>query len=127
MIHRIVVAVDDSSAALGAADYAIRLAASLSAELHVVTITDAHAQGVDLLRHVQAMAERQSVDVVTTKMDRRPAFEAILDTAHAWRADLVVMGRSDNRRPGRHYVGSETEHVLEFTDLPVLVVPGPIG
>ncbi|MEZ5230701.1 MAG: universal stress protein [Acidimicrobiales bacterium] len=125
MIERIVVAVDDSSAALGAAEYAIRLAETVPARLHVVTIADAGSKGVALLRHVQESAERHGVDVVTTLRDDHPAFEAILDIAHDWHADLVVMGRSDDRRPGRHYVGSETEHLLEFTDLPVLVVPGP--
>ncbi len=30
------------------------------------------------------------------------------------------------RRPGTRYVSSQTEHLLEFTDIPVLVVPSPV-
>ena len=44
--------------------------------------------------------------------------------AQAWAADLTVMARSQRRhRAGDPYVGSETAHVLEFTEQPVLVVP----
>jgi nucleotide-binding universal stress UspA family protein len=46
-----------------------------------------------------------------------------VDRADEWDADLIVVGRSDLRRPGQPYVASQTEHVLEFTRLPVVVVP----
>ncbi len=127
MIRRILVAVDDSAAALAAASFAIELAAAWSAELNVVTIDDSPTEGADVLRHVAAMAESEGVTIITTVATGGPAFEAILDTAHTWQADVVVMGRSDDRRPGRPYVGSQTEHVLEFTDIPVLVVPSPLA
>ena len=63
------------------------------------------------------------VAATETQTHGRHAFEAILDAARQWNADLIVMGRSDERGPGRPYVGSQTEHVLEFTEVPVLVVP----
>jgi len=47
----------------------------------------------------------------------------VLAAATQWGADLIVMGRSDKRPTGRPYVGSQTEHLLEFTDTPVVVVP----
>jgi hypothetical protein len=34
-----------------------------------------------------------------------------------------VIGKSGGRRLGEPYVGSQTAHVLEFADRPVLVVP----
>jgi nucleotide-binding universal stress UspA family protein len=80
-----------------------------------------------ILRHVEALAMTAGVTAtVSTVPDGGRAFEALLDVAHEWQADLIVMGRSDKRRPGGPYVGSQTEHLLEFTDIPVLVVPGPV-
>jgi hypothetical protein len=43
--------------------------------------------------------------------------------ARFWPADLVVMGRSDRHGPSSPYLGGVTEHVLEFANCPVLVVP----
>ncbi len=59
----------------------------------------------------------------TVVPDGQQPYEAVLDTAIDWHADLIVMGRSDRRATGRPYVGSQTEHVLEFTHVPVVVVP----
>ncbi len=50
----------------------------------------------------------------------------LLRVAQQWHADLIVMGRSDKRRPGVPYVGNQTEHLLEFASVPVLVVPYPV-
>ncbi|MDH5237972.1 MAG: universal stress protein, partial [Acidimicrobiia bacterium] len=61
----------------------------------------------------------------STTADGGHPFEVLLAVAEEWQADLIVMGRSDNRRPGVPYVGSQTEHLLEFTPIPVLVVPSP--
>jgi nucleotide-binding universal stress UspA family protein len=52
-----------------------------------------------------------------------PARLTILDDARAWKADIVIMGRTGRTGPGRALLGSEAERVLEFTDRPVLIVP----
>lgn len=54
---------------------------------------------------------------------RLPARLTILDDARAWKADIVIMGRTGRTGPGRALLGSEAERVLEFTDRPVLIVP----
>lgn len=54
-------------------------------------------------------------------------FEVILEEAGRWEADLIIMGRSNKRRRGVPYVGTQTEHLLEFTHVPVLVVPEDAG
>jgi nucleotide-binding universal stress UspA family protein len=86
-----------------------------------VSETDRDDGGV--LRHVAALAVLAGVDAVTTRRDGGQPFDVILDHADEWDADLIVVGRSDLRRPGQPYVASQTEHVLEFTRLPVVVVP----
>jgi nucleotide-binding universal stress UspA family protein len=125
MMDRVMVAVDDSAPALAAADYAIRIARERPIELHFVTVREAGGDADSLLRHVEAMATRSGVTASTTVCDDGHPFDALLDVAGRWGADLIVMGRSDMRRPGARYVGSQTEHLLEFTDIPVLVVPSP--
>ena len=125
MIERILVAVDDSGPALAAARFAVELAAQVSAELRFVTVPDGGDPDA-VLRHVDAMAGRAGLTSSTqVEAAGTHPYEAVLDAAVVWRADLIVMGKTDRRSTGRPYVGSQTEHLLEFTRIPVVVVPDP--
>ena len=124
MITRILVAVDDSAPALAAAKFAIEIAQALSAELHAVTVIEPGRDPDGILRHVAGMAAYAGVTTVAASVDHgKSPFDALLAAASECDADLIVMGRSDKRPIGRPYVGSQTEHLLEFTDIPVIVVP----
>ncbi len=123
MMNRILVAVDDSRPSLTAAALAIELAQTRPTELNFVTATEPGTDAGSLLSHVAALAAAAGITASVTTADGGQPFEALLTTAHKWGADVIVMGRSDIRRPGAPYVGSQTEHLLEFTDIPVLVVP----
>ncbi len=124
MITRILVAVDDSAPALAAATFAVELARTLPAELHVVTVVEPERDPDVILGHVSAMGTRAGVTTTVASVDDgKHPFEALLSAAAGCDADLIVMGRSDKRTTGRPYVGSQTEHLLEFTELPVIVVP----
>jgi nucleotide-binding universal stress UspA family protein len=126
MMKRILVAIDDSSPALAAAALAIELASTPTTALRFVTVIEPGRDPDAILRHVRGLARDRGISPTLSAVDDGDtAFEAILIVAQEWRADLIVMGRSDKRRPGGHYVGSQTEHLLEFTDIPVLVVPAP--
>ncbi len=125
MIDRILVAVDDSPTALAAASMAIDLAATQHARLHLVTVTDGQHDAARALHHVTALARRAHLEPRTTTTEGGQPFEALLRVAADWGADLIVMGRSNRRRPGAPYVGTQTEHLLEFTHIPVLIVPDP--
>lgn len=123
MIERILVAVDDSAPALAAAQFAIDLAVALDAAVDVVTVVESAQDPSVILEHVRTMADEAGVDASLTPVaDGRP-FESVLAAAVANRDDLVVMGRTGRRSTGRPYVGSQTEHVLEFAEVPVVVVP----
>lgn len=123
-IRRILAAIDDSAPALAAAAYAAELARTLGAELHFVTVVEEGRDATVILHHVRSMAEHAGVTPeVSAVTDGKHPYEVLLAAATSWGADLVVMGRSDKRRTGRPYVGSQTENVLEFTEVPVLVVP----
>lgn len=48
--------------------------------------------------------------------------EVILDEAKSWNADLIVMGKLGRRGISHILLGSVAERVIEFSDIPVLVV-----
>jgi nucleotide-binding universal stress UspA family protein len=149
VIHRILVAVDDSPAALAAARLAVDLAHDAGAALRVITVVADHATTERLradlgagagdghpdrlsprrtaaadavLRYVASLAAQASVPVAGIQLDGEPAAR-ILEQARDWPADLVVLGRSDLPGTGRPYIGGHTRRVLEFAEQPVLVVP----
>jgi nucleotide-binding universal stress UspA family protein len=144
MFHKVLVAVDDSPAALAAARAAIDFALRSGARLRFVHVTrDGEVlralgtKGGDsqlttrrnkaaaaLLRHVGAEAERAGVPAETKHLNGDPAAMVLAEESE-WGADLLVIGRSDVRGAGRPYVGTVTRHVLELVDIPVLVVPRP--
>jgi nucleotide-binding universal stress UspA family protein len=50
--------------------------------------------------------------------------EVIIDEAVSWGADLIVMGKLGKRGVSRILLGSVAERVIEFANLPVLLVAG---
>jgi nucleotide-binding universal stress UspA family protein len=75
-----------------------------------------------LLARVRTLASQARVELGCS-VDQGEPFERILEHARALRPDFIVMGRTGRRGPGRALVGSEVEHVLEFTEWPLIVVP----
>lgn len=142
MFSQVLVAADDSPAALAAVRVAVDLASDSGAALRAITVTEATGLADSLealdpgsepdlriagaaqavLDHAARLAGARGVDLETERLAGEP-FRAILDDARRWGASLIVMGRSDRSGPASAYVGSEVEHVLEFCEIPVLVVP----
>jgi nucleotide-binding universal stress UspA family protein len=151
MTH-ILLAVNDTPAGLAAARTAIRWARRSDASLRALHVlpdwaplptppgrptgaTGAPTTGDDaaarralgsaaVLHHVAELARREGVTVETVAMTGSPA-RAILGQASSWPADLIVLGRSGVRHVGQPFVGSQVLNVLEFAEVPVLVVPPP--
>jgi nucleotide-binding universal stress UspA family protein len=143
MISRLLLAVDDSPAALAAARLAIELAAGWRATIRAVTVPADHVSAPRLgdpeeairrgtrsaeavLGHVRTLATAARVPVEALLLSGTPA-RCVLEQARSWPADLIVIGRADPDEPGQPYVGGVTQHVLEFTAVPVLVVPHRTG
>lgn len=146
MITRILLAVDDSPAGLAAARVAMALAQACGAGVRAVTVLldgplEAQLSGIGggsesstalrarrgggqtaLLRHVTEIGRGHDVVPQTSALLGEPA-PTILAEARTYQPDVIVIGRSDRRRAGEPYVGSEVRHVLEFAEVPVLVVP----
>lgn len=138
----ILVAVNDSRAAFRAAEVAVDYARRLGGTLRVVTVRDpgaldrhpgavdhpaAMARHADLaaeaaLSHVAALCAAAGVEVSFSRRSGRVAAE-ILAEAHAVKAALIVVALVDRPGSATPYIGSHTLRVLEFSGVPVMVVP----
>ena len=134
--------VDGSAASTAATRVALGMAAEWPARIHAIYVVEdgGLAARVDeaidgqgsaerlvgageaLLQRVRTLADRAGVEVKSSVEQGEP-FERILDKARALQPDFIVMGRTGRRGPGRALVGSEVEHVLEFTEWPLVIVP----
>lgn len=137
----ILVAVNDSQAAFRAAEVAADYARRLGASLRVVTVKDEAALGkqpgspdsaalarhADLaaeaaFRHVAALGAAAGVEVSLAHRSGRVAAE-ILAEAREVDAALIVVALVDRPGSSAPYIGSHTLRVLEFSTVPVMVVP----
>ena len=150
--ERMLVAFDGSPPALAAArlafDFAVQAGGAVRL-LGVITGDDAGAHIDRLASAEESAGERRQADLrsaldyavgvgkgldvaveqgVRTLADPGEAFEEILAEAGEWDATLIFMGRTSKHGPGRALLGSQTAHVLEFSSIPVVVVPaGGVG
>jgi nucleotide-binding universal stress UspA family protein len=142
MIHRVLIAVDDSADSLAAARLAIEEAGRGGRLLRAVHVsadgaldealrTAGAGPGVGarrgrseaaVLSRVQRLAAAAGVELETELLHGEVG-RVLLEEARRWRADLVVVGKSTRSTYGEPYVGTVTRHVLEFSEQPVLVVP----
>jgi nucleotide-binding universal stress UspA family protein len=142
MIRHILLAVDDSAASLAAARVAVEIAAATGATveaLHVLedgevaaalraaacTGMPSTAAAESLLARVSWLAADSGVSVRSELTTGEPA-RWVLDHARSWPADLVVLGRTSEHGVDMPAIGRHVRHVLEFAELPVLVVPAPV-
>jgi len=144
MTRRMLVAVDDTTESLRAAATAARLGVDLLAEVRVLTVIrddqvdeeldretgpqsleHRRREATNLLEFVRRLICDAGVEaaLVEVKLAVGEPFHVILDEAQSWNADMIIMAVSDEHRVRSNYVGSVTEHVIEFSPCPVLVVP----
>jgi nucleotide-binding universal stress UspA family protein len=137
----ILVAVNDSAAGFAAVEVAIEYAVRLGAHLAAVTVVESAIPALasvgedaatlaarrmreadSILSHVVARGARSGVTVTTHRRTGSVAAE-ILAEATASGAGLLVIALVDKPSHAIPYIGSQTSRVLEFTTMPVLVVP----
>ncbi len=139
---RILLAVTDSPAGLAAARAAIHFAKQSGGQVRAVHVLGEpgaaagprrgapraeaddrrSADSASVLGYVTGLGQRAGVAVEALTLHGQPA-RAILSQASAWQADVIVLGRSGVRHVGQPFVGSQVLHVLEFAEVPVVVVP----
>ena len=147
MYTRILVPVDGSDAAKKGLAEAVKLAEALESELRIIHIVDDSAlalnpeagvaaaplvedfaeAGRQILEEARALAEAAGAPagiVLHENFTGRVA-DLIVDEAHKWGAELIVMG-THGRRGIRHAVlGSDAEAVVRGAKVPVLLVRSP--
>jgi nucleotide-binding universal stress UspA family protein len=135
-MERVLFAVDDSVESLAAARYGARLVVGWNASVRILTALPDDPPETEAARRTEAdqlvdhvVRDMRAAGIGAAKIDAvvrvGEAFRCILDEARTWRADLIVMAVSHRSGLRSPYVGSQTEHVLEFTSCPVLIIPGP--
>ncbi len=136
MTPTVLIAVHDSAAAFAAAEAAIELAARLGDSVHAVMVHEPPAEpsGAALpaqvprsrvgpvFAHLSALAERAAVPL-TTEEANGAVTRVVLDRIEAVGAEFVVVAAADRPGSAIPHLGSHTLRILEFSPVPVLVVP----
>ena len=140
MIHKLLVAVDVSAAAMSALRTGDQIARQLGGQLvilHVIdvanclrttdgihrfqpTLEQLRSQGQTLLETARS-GVNDELEVTLLLREGDPA-DTIVNTAIAERADLVVIGTDSHGRLAHFLVGSTTDAVIRRSSCPVLAV-----
>jgi nucleotide-binding universal stress UspA family protein len=136
MYKKILLAVDGSESSAKAVDHVADLASAVGSEVLVFHLremlavtggpvdVDVSEQDVDVAAQVADVLKERGVKATSLRRKeyyRRTAQEIVVQ-AHEWGADLIVMGsRGLSGLPGM-LLGSVTQKVLHFADVPVLVI-----
>jgi nucleotide-binding universal stress UspA family protein len=146
MFKRILVATDGSALSKKAVTSAIALAAKHDADLVALNVIPRYPRGYldgamafspedigrvekqwaekaqSLLDAVKSRAEQSGVRVKTATANSDLVAESIIAAAKKHKSDLIVMASHGRKGIKRLLLGSETQHVLAQSALPVLVL-----
>lgn len=95
----------------------VAVPAQIIDEIHQRARTTSNA-ALDML----AKAQCPGVDVEVVVAPASP-IGLVLEQAHKWQSDLIVMAASGRSRVARFFVGSTADRVIRQAGCPVLVVP----
>jgi nucleotide-binding universal stress UspA family protein len=146
MFKRILVATDGSTLSKKAVASAIALAAQNDAELVALTIVPRYPKtyfdgavefahddiariekeladsAQETLVAVSERAQAAGVKIKTSAINSDLVAESVIAAAKKHKSDLIVMASHGRKGIMRLLLGSETEHVLAYSALPVLVL-----
>jgi len=141
MYRTILVPVDGSPAATAGLEEAIRIARTVGARVHLMNVVDdlfageegsaggdmralVRERGEQVLRHAReraaAVGVEVSTDLVASGAERLTSLLA--REAASCGADLIVLGTHGHRGLSRLLMGDASEHLLNVTTVPVLLV-----
>lgn len=148
MYQRILVPIDGSSTSGKGLAEAIRLAKLTGGRLHLVHVIDElsfalvmdtysghtrdwlnelRANATTLLEDARAKAREENVEADAVLRDslKGTVHDQVIAEAAASQADLIVIGTHGRRGLGRWVMGSNAEHILRMSPVPVLLVRAP--
>lgn len=139
MFDTILIPTDGSEYAEAAAGKGLELARTHSARVHVVSVADTGPLGeirlpgdassaedamsgkaAEYVDGIATKAQEQDIEVTTAVRTGSPG-KQILEAANEVEADVIVMGTHGRGGVHRMAVGSVTDHVIRFGDVPVFV------
>lgn len=138
---KILIAVDDSANAMGAAKLGFALAHNLNSQIGLVYVVDRSREVVNadlgitpeqsrtvLLYEAENTIEQlirtnQNIEGIARFTPEGSPEKEILRIARAWEADLIVMGSHEKSGLERLLTGSVTKYVVSHSAIPVLLVP----
>jgi nucleotide-binding universal stress UspA family protein len=139
--ERILVPTDGSDAATYAAEHTLSLAAALDATVHVCSVVDDAALGLDVrstrdgaeseaaateaVEAVASAARERGVTETVTHVEHGTPVEGILDCIEANDIHAVGMGTTGRRGTDRILLGSVAEKTVRSAPVPVLSVARP--
>ncbi|WP_313692444.1 universal stress protein [Halorarum halobium] len=139
--ENVLIPTDGSSAATHAADHLVGLAAALDATVHVLSVVDDSALGVDIrstasgkesegaatdaVETVVSAAESRGVSETVSHVEHGTPVEAILDCIEANDVHAVGMGTTGRRGTDRILLGSVAEETVRSAPVPVMTVAEP--
>lgn len=140
-LNRILVLIDDSPCAIRAARYGYELARELGAKVALLCVVDAALAGGNVdagifpeqeAGKLKSAAEEllhnirndygQSVETEIFAPEGNVK-ETILQMAHEWKANFIVLGSHGRTGLSKLLMGSITEEVIRHSPVPVFVVP----
>lgn len=143
IMKKILVPTDFSDQALNAIKAAIILAKKTNAEIILLHILDLPQQGNDLINVGTKIPEvlffKNAAEKKLSELAQHPMFEdlrintslildktslGVVKAAQTNKCDLIVIGSHGTSGVKEHFVGSNTEKVVRYSPVPVLVIKG---
>lgn len=146
MYKKILVSTDGSELSEKAANHALELAKATGASVVAITVTPSYpvtylegsmpinsdqakeveakwrAEAQQFVSSIQTAGSKIGVTVDAVIVNNDSISDAILETAKEQGADLIVMASHGRKGIARLLLGSETQHVLTSSPIPVLVL-----
>ena len=132
-IDRILCPIDLSEATLLEMSYSINLAKQLNAKLHVVHVAEFFNYKVPVFKRdmlldrinqrIREIAEESQFEIENVIFEIGEPAHRIIKVAKSKKIDLIIMSTHQRKGFEKLFLGSISEKVLMYSDIPVLILP----
>lgn len=138
IIHKILVGIDGSDSAINAANYAIKLAKEIQAELEIIYVIRFSTGNIDasvLHVKIEEFEKERAVELVLKIKNQHPDIKIsdiepighpiaeINKAIEDWKPDLFIIGHHTHHFLEHLFMGSIEKKLLSNLKIPLLIVP----